>query len=357
MSRSPKGGRRRLDSSVPREYDVPTREPRITSPGTARTIKIVTFVAWLIGTAGAATSVVAVNRVTGVSSPTWIERPSAALLMIVFTIGLTHRGGGFMRIWLPLATVLAAAALVLETNMLLAAAAGATSILAAVWAVLVTQPAESAIKATGEYVVTLMVALSGTLAVAAWNAPVDYQRFNLAVLTIALGLAITLVWNLGAGLHGLGRQNFMILAGVAAVVVLILVYSSYVRSNGSQSLVRFITDAVIWTRQHINGVPRPVEVFVGFPALIVGVSLRSKRREGWWIQVFAVIGTGVLTTSLVTPGAFPTYIGLSALYSAILGLIVGLVARHYVMQERSARAARAIEEVVRVEPPRFAPLK
>ena len=139
--------------------------------------------------------------------------------------------------------------------------------------------------------------------------------------------------------------------------MLILVYSSYVRSNGSQSLVRAITDAVIWTRQHINGVPRPVEVFVGFPALIVGVSLRSKRREGWWIQVFAVIGTGVLATSLVTPGAFPTYIGLSALYSAILGLVVGLVVRHYVMKERSARAARAIEEVVRVEPPRFAPLK
>ena len=100
-----------------------------------------------------------------------------------------------------------------------------------------------------------------------------------------------------------------------------------------------------------------MEVFIGFPALVVGVSLRSRRREGWWILVFAVIGTGVLTTSLVTPGAFPTYIGLSTLYSSILGLIVGLVFRQQVMKERSARAARAIEEVVRVEPPRFAALK
>lgn len=351
MSLTPNGGRRRLDSSVTPAYDVPTREPRIGSPRTARFVIWLMFVAWVVGTVGAGTAVVAVD------GPTWIERPSAALLMVVFTIGLTHRGGGFMRIWLPLATLLGLLAVVLETNMLLAASAAVTAVLAAVWAVLVTRPAPTVIAATREYIVTLMVALSGTLAVAAWNAPVNYQRFNLAVLTVALGLAITLVWNLGAGLHGLGRQGFLILAGIAAVVVLVLVYSSFVRSNGSQSLVRAIDDAVIWMRTHIDGVPRPVEVFVGFPALIVGVSLRSRRREGWWVQVFAVIGTGVLTTSLVTPGAFPTYIGYSTLYSAILGLIVGLVIRHYVMQERSARAARAVEEVVRVEPPRFAPLK
>lgn len=351
MSHSPKGGRRKLDSSVPREYDVPTRVPRIESPRAARTVKALVFLAWVVGTAGACTAVVAID------TPTWIQRPSAALLMVVFAVGLIHRGGGFMRIWLPLVMALGLAAVVLETNLLLAASAAVTAVIAAVWAVLVTRPAASAIRATWEYIFTLVVALSGTVAVAAWNAPVDYQRFNLVVMTIALGLAISLVWNLGAGLHGLGRQNFLILAGVAASLVLVLVYSSYVRTNGSQTLVGWITDAVIWMRQTIHGVPRPVEVFVGFPALIVGVSLRAKRRDGWWVQVFAVIGTAVLTTSLVTPGAFPTYIGLSTLYSSVLGLVVGLVVRRYVVRERSARAARAIEEVIRVEPPRFAALK
>ena len=351
MARTPKGGRRRLDSSVPPAYDLPTREPRIESARTARTLTIAMFLAWVVGTIGAGTAVVAVN------SPTWVERPSAAVLMIVFAVGLTLRGGGFLRIWLPLVTVLAVVAVALETNMLLAAAAAVTAVLAAVWAVMVTRPAAGVVAATREYAVTLMVGLSGTLAVAAWNAPVDYQRFNLAVITISLILVISLVWNLGAGLHGIGRQNFLIIAGVAALVLLLVVYSSFVRSNGSQSLVRLIDDSVIWMRTHIHGVPRPVEVFVGFPALIVGVSLRSRRREGWWIQVFAVIGTAVLTTSLVTPGAFPTYIGYSTLYSAILGLIVGLIIRHQVMKQRSARAARAIEELVRVEPPRFAPLK
>ncbi|MGA8986789.1 hypothetical protein [Aeromicrobium sp.] len=348
---APKAGRRRLDASVLPEYDLPTREPRFESPRAARTLMLLVFVAWLVGTTGAATSVVAVG------TPTWVERPSAALLMVVFAIGLTHRGGGHLRIWFPLTVLLGGLALILETNLLLVSAAAATAVLAAVWAVFVTRPAATLLGAVGEYVLALAVALSGTVGVAAWNAPVNYQRFNLIVLSVSLGLAITLVWNLGAGLHGLGRQNFAILLGVAALVVLVLAYSSFVRTHGSQSVVQALSDLVIWMRQTFQGVPRPVEVFIGFPALIVGVSMRSKRREGWWILVFAVIGTAVLTTSLVTPGAFPSYIGLSTLYSSILGLLVGLVLRRFLMKEQDARLSRVFAPVVRVEPPRFAPLK
>ena len=56
-------------------------------------------------------------------------------------------------------------------------------------------------------------------------------------------------------------------------------------------------------------------------------------------------------------GRFPKYIGLSTLYSGVLGLIVGLVLRRQFMKEPSSRAARAIAPVARVEPPRFAALK
>jgi len=317
----------------------------------ARLVMSVVSGGWILGVLGSGTAVVAVG------APAWIERPAAALLMVVLAVGLIHRGGGRMRIWLSMVALLGLLALMLETGLLLASAAAATAVLASVWAVLVTRPASSIVGALREYVIALLVALSGTLGVAAWNAPVNYQRFNLIVLTVSLGLAISLVWNLGAGLHGLGRQNLAVLVGVAAVLLLLLAYSSFVRTNGSQVLVELFSDMVTWSRQTFGGVPRPVEVLLGFPALIVGVSLRSKRREGWWVLVFAVIGTAVLTTSLVTPGAIPTYIGLSTLYSSILGLGVGLVLRHQVMKQRSARAARAIEEVVRVEPPRFSALK
>ena len=347
-----KPGRRRLDASVPPEYDVPTRAPRLDSPRTARLVMVGTFVTWVLATAVAATAVVAVPGV-----PAVVQRPAAAVLLVVFSLGLTHRGGGHMRIWTVASGVLAAAAVVLETYVLLSAAAATTAILATVWAVVGTRPAETVVAAVREYGIALAVAVSGTIGVAAWNAPVNYQRFNLVVLAVSLALAITLVWNLGAGLHGLGRQNLLILVGVAALLVILLAYSSFVRTHGSKVLVDALADLVIWMRATIGGVPRPVEVFIGFPALIVGVSLRSRRREGWWILVFAVLGTGVLTTSLVSPGAYPSYIGLSTLYSVILGLGVGLVARHLVMNQRSSRSARAIVPESRVEPPRLAPLK
>lgn len=345
------GGRRRLDSSVPADYDVPTRTPRLSSPGVAGAAITVTVVAWVVGTLGALTAVVAVG------APEWIQRPSAALLMVVFVVALVHRGGGHMRLWVPPAVVLAAFTLLLENNSLLASAAVLTAVTASVWSVMVTRPAVSVGGSLAEFAVTIVVALSGTAAVAAWNAPVNYQRFNLLVLGAALALAITLVWRLGAGLHGMGRQNFAILVGVAVVVILLLAYSSFVRTHGSQTLTDLFTDLVIWMRETFRGVPRPVEVFLGFPALILGVSLRSQRREGWWILVFAVIGTSVLTTSLVTPGAFPSYIALSSLYSMVLGAGIGLIVRSRVLARRTSRAARQVEPLSRVEPGRFAPLK
>lgn len=351
MNRASAGGRRRLDPMEAKGYDMPIRRPRLDSTSLFRTVVGVIFGLWLLAAVGAGTSVVAVG------TPDWIQRPSAAVLLVIFSIGLTHRAGGHMRLWVPLVTVLAAAALILQTNILIAASAALTAVLAAVLSVVNTRPASTVVAAIIEYVVALVSALIGTLGVAAWNAPVNYQRFNLVVIGAALTLAIAIVWNLGAGLHGMGRQGLLIPVGGALLLLIILTYSSFVRTHGSETVIDAIGETVLWVRQTFGGVPRPVEVLIGFPALLLGVSIRSKHREGWWVLVFAVIGTSVLTTSLVTPGALPTYIALSTLYSSILGLIVGLIARHFVMHQRSSRASRAVEDIVRVEPPRMSPLK
>lgn len=351
MSRTPEGGRRRLDTAVPDDYEMPTREPRIASRSFVSTLIAGSFAVWIIAALAAGTSVVAVG------APGWIERPSAGIIMVIFGLSLTHRAGGRMRIWVPIVGVIALTAVVLETNILLAAAAAMTAVLASVSAVVNTRPAVTLLAAIREYAIALGTASVGTVAVAAWNAPVNYQRFNLVVISAALTLAIAMMWNLGAGLHGLGRQGLLIPTGVAVLLLIVLAYSSFVRAHGSETVIDAIRQAVIWQRQNVGGVPRPVEVIIGFPALIVGVSVRSRHREGWWVLVFAVIGTSVVTTSLVTPSALPSYVGLSTLYSAILGLVIGLIARHVVMQERSSRSSRAIERVARVEPPRTAPLK
>jgi hypothetical protein len=309
------------------------------------------FTAWVVGIAIAGTSVIAYDL------PWPMGRVGAVILLTVFAVALTHRVGGHMRIWASLAGGLALAAALTGIPLLLAGAAAVTAVLAAVWAVLFTRPAPSLVFALLEYVVAIAISLSGTLAVAAWDAPVNYPRFNLIVVASALLLSIILVWNLGAGLHGLGREHLAILFGIAVLFVVVLAYASFVRSHGSETVTDAIASAIIWMRQTIGGVPRPVEVFIGFPAILIGVSMRARTREGWWIMVFGVLSTSVLATSLVSPLAFPTYIGLSTLYSVVLGLIVGLIARRIVVPDHSRRATRVVEPERRIEPARLAALR
>src|SRR5690606_24098836 len=99
------------------------------------------------------------------------------------------------------------------------------------------------------------------------------------------------------------------------------------------------------------------EFLIGFPALVVGTSMRSRYREGWWVCVFAVVGTVIVANSLIDPRAYPSYFALSTLYSAILGLALGLVVRAALLRPRGGRAARAVQHSRRSEPKRFAPLR
>jgi hypothetical protein len=350
VSATAQGGRRRLDTPAAPAYDLPTRQPRL-RPELGRWAYVAVVSLWVVSTLVAATAVVEVG------APTWVERPAAAVLLVVLATVLTHRVGGHLRIWVSLAAVLAIAGAVLERNVTITAAAGVTAVLATVSSVLLTRPARTLGQVVREYAVAIVVALSGTIGVAAWNAPAGYQRFNLLVLGTSLALAIAVVWSLGAGLHGMSRQGVTVLVGVAVLLIVLLAYSSFVRTHGSETVVDAFTSTVTWLRETVGGVPRPVEVLIGLPALVVGTSVRSRHREGWWVLVFAVIGTGVMTTSLVDPNAYPSYVGLSTLYSIVLGLGVGLVARRIALRDRSARRNRAIERPTRVEPPRHAALR
>lgn len=343
-------GRRRLDTSVPEPYEVATREPRL-SPEVSRRLTLATFAVWLLGTLGAATSIV------DVGAPAWLWRPSAAVLLTCFAVMLTHRVGGHLRIWVPLAGLLAVAATVTGMNALIAGAAGSTAVLASVAAVLFTRPAATALLAVREFAVMLGLALSGTVGVAAWNATVSVRGFGLTVMLVAVVLAISIVWRLGSGLHGLGRTQLNLLIVVAVIAVGLFFYGSIVRSYGSQSLTDLMDETIVWLRQNTGGVPRPYEFLIGFPAVIVGTSMRSRYREGWWVCVLAVVGTVIVVVSLIDPRAYPSYFALSTLYGAVLGVAIGLVARALVLRPRSRRAARAVQQPTRTEPARFAPLK
>ncbi|WP_313405455.1 hypothetical protein [Aeromicrobium sp.] len=344
-------GRRRLDTSVPTPYEVATREPRLASARWARLLVLGTFLLWLLSTAGSVTAI------TDVGAPSWLWRPSAAVLLVTFSLILTHRVGGYMRIWVALAGLLALSALVSGVNGLLAAAAGATAVLAAVSAVMFTLPARSLPGVLREYFVMLALALSGAAGVAAWNASVDVRAFTLLVMAVSVTLVLSIVWRLGSGLHGLGRGQLKLLVVIAVIAVGLFFYGSFVRAAGSPALQSLLDDTIVWLRQNVGGVPRPYEFLIGFPALVVGTSMRARYREGWWVCVFAVVGTVIVAVSLIDPRAYPSYFALSTAYSAIIGLVIGLVIRFLFLTPHGGRAARAVQQSVRSEPARTAPLK
>ena len=92
---------------------------------------------------------------------------------------------------------------------------GAVLFLGGVLAVMLTRPARSWWRAMMEALIAAVIAGSGAVAVAGFEADVLTQRYNLAVHILALILTISVVWGLGAGLHGLGRRGFATILGAA----------------------------------------------------------------------------------------------------------------------------------------------
>jgi peptidoglycan/LPS O-acetylase OafA/YrhL len=113
-------------------------------------------------------------------------------------------------------------------------------------------------------------------------------------------------------------------------------------------------------RATIGAVPRPIEVLLGFPALAWGVYTRARRRQGWWVSAFGAAGLAVVSVSLLGNERSTPEIGLSLLYSAVLGLLVGylVIRADKFLTGTRGRRARALEEAAahRPEPGRMRPL-
>ncbi|MDN5855031.1 MAG: hypothetical protein L0K86_19710 [Actinomycetia bacterium] len=336
-------------------YNLPTIGRQ--RPATRRLSVLVWIVLWIVGTAAALTGLVDVL----VDLPNKVVPAGSALLTVLFMVALSHRCGGRTRLWGGLTVIIAGTWLVWDPSWLTAAIAVLGAVSSAVLAVMLTRPAPSWWRAIMEALVVAVIAGSGCVAVAGFEADVLTSRYNIAVHILALILTIGVVWGLGAGLHGLGRRGLaMILVG-AVVILFVLTYGAVLRAYGSETVIDAVDDAVGWTRDTFGGVPRPSEVIVGFPALIWGISTRSRRRQGWWMCAFGVIGASTITTSLVSPDAVVDYVARSSVYSVVLGIVVGLVVRRIdqMLTGGSGQRARRAEaaEQIRPEPPRTASLR
>ena len=80
-------------------------------------------------------------------------------------------------------------------------------------------------------------------------------------------------------------------AAALALLVVGLAYTAALTRWGSPELRMDVDSAKDWMRDHLGAVPHPIEALLGVPALAWGVTMRDRRRQGWWVCAFGATAT------------------------------------------------------------------
>ena len=150
---------------------------------------------WAVAVAAAATSVVDVELAADL--PDWVAPAGAGVVTVLHTAALAHRGGQRTWLWTGLVAAGTAAGLLADRSWALASVSVLSAVVSGVAAVLVTRAAATAWRTLVEFVVALVVAGAGAVAVAAIDADVRPVRYSLVVAAVALALAIVLIGSWG----------------------------------------------------------------------------------------------------------------------------------------------------------------
>jgi hypothetical protein len=314
---------------------------------------------WLAATVVAAGTVVDVPGVGGQEA-----RYGSALVTVLLAVALARRCGGLVWFWGLLATAAVALVLIGEQRWLDSSAAVLVAVVGGVTSVLLTRPATTYVRLVMEYAIALSLAGSAALAVAGYGAEVSAGRYYLLVVVLSVTSVMAVIWRLGADVHRLGVRGVLGFAAGAVVIAALLVYSRLLLEYGSPSVTGAEQDVTEWIRNRLDGVPRPIEALVGFPALLVGLRTRAQRRQGWWMCAIGTFGTATVATTLAAPGTDVGEAARSLAYSVALGLLVGflILAVQAVLTRRRAaargRRARDVRPLAasRPEPGRTRPL-
>jgi hypothetical protein len=310
-------------------------------------------VTWLLLVA---TGLVLLALHTATIGPYALGAAGAVVVSSALTWALAARTGGRPVLFGTLALALGVTAVVWDLDVLRTGAAVMTCAVAAVLGVMATVPARRFRVAAREVLVATAVGGVGAVASIGFEPVVRLGRFEYATLAIALGISFGVVWRLGAGLHGLGRRGLLVVLVGALLLALALTYAELLRRYGTPGLVESVLERVARFREEAGAVPRPVQAFVGIPALAWGCHMRARRRQGWWVCAFGVAATLPLTHGLVNPDASVVEVSLSFLYSLVLGLGLGYAVIRLDLAltgSRGSRGRRAEEESAgRPEPAR-----
>ena len=195
----------------------------------------------------------------------------------------------------------------------------------AILAVVATVPAVRTREAVREVLVAVVVAALGGLAAAGLEPSIDFARFQYLTLGMALVGGLVVVYRLGAGLHGLGRRGLLLVVVGGVVLALTLAYGELLRRYGTPALVQNVNDGILWLRETAGASPRPIVAVLGIPALMWGVHMRARRRQGWWVCVFGVVATAPIAQALLQSEAPLREWALALGYGVLVGLVLGFL--------------------------------
>lgn len=313
-----------------------------------RTVTTSFLAATLLGLAGLVAAMVPWG-------PNWLGGVASVVITVTYTAALAARTGGRPVVFGVLSLALGVVVLVVGSDALRTGAAVTTCALTAVLGVMATLPAARLVHAVREVLVAVGIGAVGALAVVGYEPTIDVARFEYASFAIALAAAFTLVYRLGAGLHGLGRRGVLVVVIGGVVLTITLLYAELLRRYGSQEIVTSLLDGVRWSRVHLGAFPRPIETVLGVPALVWGCHMRARRRQGWWVCAFGVAATSSVANSLVNPTIAVSESVLSVSYGLVLGIALGwLVVRLdlALTGPRGRRTRVTDDDAVRPEPRR-----
>ncbi len=249
----------------------------------------------------------------------------AVAIGVAYVWALAVRTGGRPVVFGLLALVIGVAVLVTDQDSLRSGAAVLITSLSAVLGVMLTKPAVTIARAAREVVGAGVVAAVGAVAAVGLHPLIALGRFEYTTLALALVLVITLVYRLGAGLHGLGRRGAVILVGGAALLALGLAYAELLRLYGTPGFVGWVLDVAAWSEEHIGGFPRAMPSLLGVPMLLWGCHMRARRRQGWWACAFGVVGLVPVAHLLADPRLTLVNATLTSAYSLLAGLVIGVL--------------------------------
>lgn len=291
--------------------------------------------------------------------PEWLDGAGAVCVLATYAWAVMARTGGRQVVFSALAVAIGVTAVVTDVEVLRSGAAVLTCVVSALLAVVITVPARTFPAAVREVVVATAVASVGAFATVGFEPVASTTRFGYVTLAVGFLLMFALVWRFAAGLHGLGTRGLVIVVVGTVVLAVSLVYTELLRSYAGNGMASG-SELSEWLRSTIGAVPRPLTIFLGVPALVWGVHMRARRRQGWWVCAFGAAATLPVAQRLVNLDTSYVEAGLQTAYSVALGLVVGYLIIRLDLAftgQRGARA-RAAEEAhaVRPEPPRFSSL-